>query len=85
MKKILFLLLCCPILMVAQTNTQNWSKKTIYREPNGGRPLSTITYFDGLGRPIQQNINKQSGNGKDLITHIEYDLGRQLKEYLPYP
>ena len=85
MKKILFLLLCCPILMVAQTNTQNWSKKTTYREANSGRPLSAVTYYDGLGRPVQQNVNKQSGNGKDLITHIEYDLGRQLKEYLPYP
>lgn len=85
LKKILFLILCCPILVVAQTNTQNWSKKTVYREPNGGRPLSTVTYFDGLGRPIQQNINKQSGSGKDVITHIEYELGRQLKDYLPYP
>lgn len=85
MKKILIALLCAPILIVAQTNTQNWSKKTTYREANSGRPLSTVTYYDGLGRPIQQNVNKQSGNGKDLITHIEYDLGRQLKEYLPYP
>jgi len=85
MKKILIALLCAPVLMVAQTNSLNWTKKTTYREANSGRPASTVTYYDGLGRPIQQNINKQSGTGKDMITHIEYDLGRQLKDYLPYP
>ncbi|HRB70962.1 MAG TPA: DUF6443 domain-containing protein [Flavobacterium sp.] len=85
MKKILITLLCAPVLMVAQTNSQNWTKKTTYRETGSGRPASTVTYYDGLGRPVQQNINKQSGTGKDMITHIEYDLGRQLKDYLPYP
>ncbi|WP_300486766.1 DUF6443 domain-containing protein [Flavobacterium sp.] len=85
MRKLLIALLCAPVWMVAQTNTQNWTKKTSYREANSGRPASAVTYYDGLGRPIQQNINKQSGTGKDVITHIEYDKGRQLKEYLPYP
>ena len=52
-------------------------------------PLSdkivNITYYDGLGRPSQQIGNGQSNNGKDIITHIEYDsFGRQAKEYLPY-
>ncbi|VXC03113.1 RHS repeat-associated core domain protein-containing protein [Flavobacterium sp. 9AF] len=45
----------------------------------------TITYFDGLGRPIQQVNHKQSSSGKDIVTHFEYDnLGRQTKEYLPF-
>jgi RHS repeat-associated protein len=44
-----------------------------------------LTYFDGLGRPIQTQIIGQGGQGQDLITPIEYDgLGRQIKEYLPY-
>jgi len=44
-----------------------------------------ITYFDGLGRPIQNIAHKQSNSGKDIITHIEYDqFSRQTKEYLPY-
>jgi RHS repeat-associated protein len=47
--------------------------------------LETITYFDGLGRPIQQIAHRQSGSGKDIVTPIEYDgFGRQDKEYLPY-
>jgi len=44
-----------------------------------------ITYFDGLGRPMQQIVNQQSATGKDIVTHIEYDaFGRQTKEYLPF-
>ena len=44
-----------------------------------------ISYFDGLGRPIQQIAHKQSNTGKDIVTHIEYDVfGRQVKEFLPY-
>ncbi len=47
--------------------------------------VQTITYYDGLGRPIQQNaINASMGN-KDIISHIEYDgLGRKTKQYLPF-
>lgn len=85
MKKILIALLCAPVWMVAQTNSQNWTKKTTYRDANSGRPTSSVTYYDGLGRPVQQNSSKQSGTGKDMITFIEYDKGRQLKDYLPYP
>ncbi len=44
-----------------------------------------VTYFDGLGRPIQATAINQGGNGSDIITPIEYDnYGRQIREYLPY-
>jgi RHS repeat-associated protein len=44
-----------------------------------------ITYFDGLGRPMQQIANQQSATGKDIVTPIEYDsFGRQPKDYLPF-
>ncbi|WP_199858514.1 DUF6443 domain-containing protein [Flavobacterium sp. Root901] len=44
-----------------------------------------ITYFDGLGRPVQKNAYQSSATGKDIITPIEYDdFGRQTKEYLPF-
>jgi len=85
MRKILITLSCIPVGICAQTNSQNWTKKTSYREPGNGRPVSSVTYYDGLGRPVQQNINKQSGTGKDLVTHMEYEMNRQLKDYLPYP
>lgn len=46
----------------------------------------SISYFDGLGRPIQKVAYKQSGSGlKDIVTPIEYDaLGREEKSYLPF-
>ena len=44
-----------------------------------------VTYFDGLGRPIQTIAIGQGAGGKDIITPMEYDgFGRQTKEYLPY-
>ena len=51
----------------------------------------SVTYFDGLGRPVQTTaINQGDADGVttniDIITPIEYDsFGRQVKEYLPYP
>ncbi|WP_201919788.1 DUF6443 domain-containing protein [Aquimarina mytili] len=47
--------------------------------------IQTITYYDGLGRAIQQNAINASTNNNDIISHIEYDgLGRQTKQYLPF-
>lgn len=74
--------------------TGNYVKNTVYKIPTAvsiANPTITqaavqITYLDGLGRPIQQRAYMQSNTGKDIVTHMEYDnLGRQIKEYLPYP
>ncbi len=47
--------------------------------------IEDVTYFDGLGRPIQHVGIKQSADGKDIITHIAYDnVGRENKNYLPF-
>ncbi len=44
-----------------------------------------VTYYDGIGRPIQIIQSKKSPNQKDIITHVGYDpFGRQNKEYMPY-
>ncbi|WP_445457009.1 DUF6443 domain-containing protein [Flavobacterium sp. HNIBRBA15423] len=93
MKKILYILTLIPVLALGQSLDQNWVQTTIYKQPTT-TPITNpdvtvanvqITYFDGLGRPIQQVAHKQSNSGKDIVTHIEYDtFGRQTKEYLPY-
>lgn len=45
----------------------------------------SVTYIDGLGRPIQSVAIKQSPNQKDIISHMEYNnYGIQVKEYLPF-
>ncbi|WP_109437886.1 DUF6443 domain-containing protein [Aquimarina sp. AU119] len=47
--------------------------------------IESVTYYDGLGRPIQQRAIKASPDGKDIVTHMQYDAyGRQAKQYLPF-
>ncbi|WP_303315527.1 DUF6443 domain-containing protein [Flavivirga abyssicola] len=47
--------------------------------------IETVTYFDGLGRPMQNIAIRTGGNNEDVITHIDYDaFGRQNKDYLPH-
>jgi RHS repeat-associated protein len=67
--------------------------KIIYKTPTStssstyasNEVVESVVYYDGLGRPIQQKLLKQSNTGKDIVTPIEYDLfGRQSKSYLPY-
>ncbi|SNY99680.1 DUF6443 domain-containing protein [Flagellimonas pacifica] len=51
-----------------------------------GDVLESVTYFDGLGRPMQRMALKASDDVKDIVTHVSYDdYGRQDKEWLPYP
>lgn len=85
MRKILYLIILLPIMVIGQTITENYVMTTVYRDSLVQKPQVNITYFDGLGRPIQQIAHQQSGTGRDIITPIEYDaFGRQVKEYLPY-
>lgn len=45
----------------------------------------SISYFDGLGRPMQNIAIKASPSKQDIATYIGYDgFGRQDKDYLPY-
>jgi RHS repeat-associated protein len=45
----------------------------------------TVSYFDGLGRPLQQVSWKGGGSQNDLVIPFEYDdLGRPKQSYLPY-
>ena len=84
MKRLLFLLI--PGFALAQNTDQNFVKTTIYKDSTQSNKNIQVTYFDGLGRPIQKVDNAQSNEGKDIVTHIEYDVfGRQVKDYLPYP
>ena len=93
-KKITILLLFLfPILIIGQTNSENYIKKVTYKIPSAtvitaptiNQASENVTYFDGLGRPVQEIASQQSSTGKDIVTHISYDaFGRQIKEYLPY-
>ncbi len=44
-----------------------------------------ITYFDGLGRPMQKTGIQATPQTQNLVTPITYDaLGRPVRTYLPY-
>src|SRR5690606_5703459 len=88
-------MLCTGALGFAQTTTQNYTVETIYKEgrnPSGSYTHNagdfvTATYYDGLGRPIQQIQQKASAqNGLNIVTHTEYEKNiGQTREYLPVP
>jgi RHS repeat-associated protein len=76
---------------IAQTSTRNFVRETVYKK-NGGslsnptETQSTITYLDGLGRPVQTVAVHQGGGGEDIVSHISYDeFGRDNLKYAPYP
>jgi RHS repeat-associated protein len=92
---IIYNIILFPFLAKAQTptNTENYVRTKNYKQPTATTiPIPTpiqatqsITYYDGLGRPIQQLAHAQSNSGKDIVIPIEYDaFGRQVKEYLPF-
>jgi hypothetical protein len=92
MNKLAYFILILPVLVFGQSNNQNWVKSTTYKvasqsaiaNPTVSQANVQVSYYDGLGRPIQQIASKQSNTGKDIVTHIEYDaFGRQIKEFLP--
>src|SRR5690606_3906756 len=82
----------CPYDAVTLSN-ENYVYTRTYQTPmtsdagiNENRDvIESVTYFDGLGRPMQQVGIKASPDAKDIVTHIGYDsYGRQDKEWLPY-
>ncbi len=80
----------------AASGTQNYIQKTVYLRGFGNTPPSTltvtdamrdITYFDGLGRPVQEVGVRAAGGstGRDITLPVAYDgFGRQDKDYLAY-
>jgi hypothetical protein len=95
MKKLVYILLLLPSLVIAQSTTENFVVKKIFKTKrttvSGLNTIPSdsinkvISYFDGLGRAKQSVAVKTGGNKEDIITHFEYDVfGRQVKDYLPY-
>ncbi|MFM2214173.1 MAG: hypothetical protein RL427_1436 [Bacteroidota bacterium] len=86
MKKILFCIALFPLFVLGQSPDQNYIKTTTFQDASlsGVPPIIQVTYFDGLGRPIEKIAHKQSPQGNDLVIPIEYDeFGRQLFDFLP--
>ncbi len=75
----------------ALSDDNNYIKTIIYREPKTSEPTTAfkhneeVSYFDGLGRPIQTVSVGASPKNKDIIQAVLYDdFGREIYKPLPY-
>ena len=92
----IFLFIGIAFAAKAQNATQNYTKEIIYtsgfnptfptRPVGAGSNYTTTTYYDGLGRPVQQvQQNLSPVDDKNIVTHIEYNKNiGQTKTYLPF-
>jgi len=82
---ILFVLRIATSLATAQSTNYNYVKSTVFLEADQSRKITSVSYSDALGRPIQDVLVGASPIGYDIVLPYEYDaLGRQVKSYLPY-
>ncbi|ADB38157.1 RHS repeat domain-containing protein [Spirosoma linguale] len=84
---------------LAQTPGTNYTISRTYKQANISENLtgsgftataqqatSQVSYFDGLGKPIQQVMAFGAGSKADIVTLIEYDaLQRPVQTFLPTP
>lgn len=86
----LFVIFILPFLGFCQNPSRNFYKTKIYKNASTGiittnDTVSLITYFDGLGRQIQNIAVKGGGTGQDIVQPVVYDMsGRISKTYLPF-
>ena len=72
------------------SSDQNYVSESVYLDPSGSNVAQTITYSDGLGRPIQKVSVATGGKTAgapvaDIVVPMLYDeFGRESVKYLPY-
>ena len=81
----MLLLLCAlTISSKAQSPTQNYVMSKEVLDVGGTRAITTVTYYDGLGNPVETATNGLGGTGKYAYTLQEHDaLGREKQSWLP--
>ncbi|MEM7086261.1 MAG: DUF6443 domain-containing protein [Bacteroidota bacterium] len=93
MKKLLLfaVVVLLPFLGNAQTKSENYIKTTAYQVATSDtlvaddEKIESITYVDGIGRPLQAISTRSGGGRENRVSYMEYDeLGMQPKQYLPW-
>lgn len=69
------------------TTGYNYVVSNSYIDAGDGAPvIQSISYFDGIGRPLQSIVRGTGITGEDIVQPYVYDeFGRTKKSYLPYP
>lgn len=81
----MLLLLCAlTISSKAQSPTQNYVMSKEVLDVDGTHAITTVTYYDGLGYPVETATNGLGGTGKYAYALLEHDaLGREKQSWLP--
>ena len=81
----IMLFLCALAISVkAQSPTQNYVLSKDVLDVDGTHAITTVTYYDGLGYPVETATNGLGGTGKYAYTLLEHDaLGREKQSWLP--
>ena len=80
---ILFFLCALGAKADAQSLSQNYVLGKQMLDTEGTRAITSVTYYDGLGYPVETATNGLGGTGKYAYTLLEYDLpGRTKREWL---
>ncbi len=69
------------------SNDQNYIKTSTALTADANSPMiTTVQYFDGLGRPSQTVQMGMTPEGADLVSFTKYDgVGREWRNWLPAP
>ena len=66
------------VCATGQTYTENFVKTEDYINDSGGK-VTTLQYYDGLGRPTL-NVTNSMGNGNYVYVRQQYDYGDRMSE-----
>ena len=91
MKKIVYLCSAIVIMLLmvsqishAQSSNPNYITTETFLDSLGTKKVTSVQYYDGLGRPNVLATNGLSPNRKYVYTMTEYDnMGREAKTWLP--
>lgn len=84
MKKIIILIQIALILSLRTAIGQNYVKTETFLDSNGTRKVTSIQYFDGIGRPNLSATNGLNTINKYVYTLQTYDLDGKVSEtWLP--
>lgn len=93
MKKLLYILAIVGLSFTAysQTSDKNYVKSTSYQvatvdgNVSDDNKLESVTYFDGLGRPVEVISARAGGTRENIVQYTEYDYsGVPSRGYLPW-
>jgi RHS repeat-associated protein len=72
-RNIIYLLLCCPLHIIAQSNNQNYVMTETMLNADGSSKVLSVQYCDGLGRQNVLATNGLSTSGSTAYTLLEYE------------